>query len=281
MHFFQNPNKKRTFGSKTIGIITLFLLIGIVSKSQEISTVKEIYDFNAGDIFHFETSTDVDEVVKNIEILDKFYSNDSNTVNYIRKINSETSSMDHPDWVFKSYIDTVSYHDLDSLINNGDIDSVYSNEELYNNRLINDYYNNYEYEDTYYSYSFVKGCGQAFYYWNQWTGWIYNTMTDELVYFKKGDEEWGEPIYVSVHETKDFSSAIKIFPNPAKGFIQINSANKEINALNILSISGENLRRMVIKSNKKKIDLSGLKPGLYIIQINVQGQSVYKKLIIE
>ena len=92
MIYFQMTNKNRPGSHKITAMIILFLLFSIVSESQDISTVREIYDFDTGDIYHFEVSTDIDYPLSNIEILDKFYSDDDDTLDYIRKVYSKTGT---------------------------------------------------------------------------------------------------------------------------------------------------------------------------------------------
>ncbi len=92
MIYFQMTNKNRPGSHKITAMIILFLLFSIVSESQDISTVREIYDFDTGDIYHFEVSTDIDYTLSNIEILDKFYSDDDDTLDYIRKVYSKTGT---------------------------------------------------------------------------------------------------------------------------------------------------------------------------------------------
>ena len=203
MRGIQKTNKKRCGKKKIAVLIFLFLLTGNASISQEISTTGEIYDFETGDIFHFGESTSSTYKISNIEILNKYYSVDHDTVYYVRKINAKRNSQENPSWIFENYIDTVNYFNLDSLVNQGDINTVYSTEELYNNRLINfKYYSGPGYE---YSYRFVAGCGVARYHYYGWDGSTSWEMADKLVYFKKGDEIWGLPNPVSVSETNNLS----------------------------------------------------------------------------
>lgn len=121
----------------------------------------------------------------------------------------ERSSFDI-NWTYDYYIDTVYYGQLDSLINSGQIDTVYSDDELYNGRLINyvqDTVNNNTHIRKY-----VEECGLALErYYN--LSLITGSYVEELFYFKKGDEEWGSPMYVSVEELT-ITHNISIYPTP-------------------------------------------------------------------
>jgi len=72
----------------------------------------------------------------------------------------------------------------------------------------------------------------------------------------------------------------KLFPNPASNFIIIESNEAEVSSISIYDITGKNVQ--VIKEIKNKtIDVSGLNKGVYFIKINVNGNYITKKVIIE
>ena len=58
---------------------------------------------------------------------------------------------------------------------------------------------------------------------------------------------------------------ITIFPNPTSGLISFSGIDTEIKC-SIFSISGKKLFEQTV-SNENKLDLSGLKKGLYFIEI--------------
>jgi hypothetical protein len=182
------------------------LLTSLPSQSQEISTVGEIYDYEIGDIYHFKffasSSTQWGSSYTNIEIVDKMYSSGYDTLYYVQDIAFQRI---HPNPTLEYYIDTVFYIDLDSLIRMGDIDTVYSIPELYNGRTINTAWYDF------WAFDYVNGCGEAEVSYNDG---VSVSSSDALVYYKKGEEEWGTPIIVGIRDISSKAPFIALFPNP-------------------------------------------------------------------
>ena len=262
-------------------ILLLILSVNLAHnplKSQDISTVREIYNFEISDIFHFNFYGSGpgygDAWITNIEIIGKYYSQNNDTLNYIRDIAYKASSSVNPNWTYKYYVDTVYYTNLDLLINSGNIDSVYTDSNYYNERIIN--YIAIGIEDVWYS-KYVVGCGYAL---RSFVGWgSVEEFSDELVYYKKGDEEWGTKIPVSVEEDKVITSSIIIYPNPARNKISISNKNGEvINSIIIYNHLGQK----VFYENEltNAVDISILRQGMYVVELVSTGIKTREKLII-
>jgi len=71
---------------------------------------------------------------------------------------------------------------------------------------------------------------------------------------------------------------IKLFPNPACDYIQIQTALQDYST-EILSIDGKKLRAYGL--NAANVDLSGLQKGLYVISIEKKGNKYFKKFVKE
>jgi hypothetical protein len=262
------------------GLVFFTLIISTGIKSQNISTRAEIYDYEIGDIFHYNYTGTLggswhDYSIKNIEILDKFYTQDT-LPNYIRDIKIKSSSSDNPEWVFEHFIDTMHISFPSSPIWSN-IDSTGVNQELYNGRLIN-YYTEITH-DIIKNKRFVVGCGNVLDEWNEW-GW-YSGQITELVYYKKGDEEWGTPNPVSVDEFKADKRNLILYPNPAKSTLKISTNDFENIFVEIFDISGNLVMNKEIITVAKTIDISQLNAGLYLIKIKTGGSIVFRKLIKE
>ena len=124
---------------------------------QEYSTVGEIYDYNIGDLFHYEENGSNYSII-NTEIIDKYYSLAMDTVYYLRDVASQMISPQNPEWTFEYYTDTVFYTELDSTIYNGNIDTLYTDSLYCNARAINFFHDSVS-TDEYWEYTFVEGCG--------------------------------------------------------------------------------------------------------------------------
>ncbi len=195
-------------------VILLWLLFSGFSftNAQQISTVGEIYDYEVGDTFHFDfwATSPISGAswIKNITITNKSYSLNNDTVFYERAIAYQELSINP---IIEFYNDTVIYTDLDSLINMGVIDTIYSNPQRYNGRLINGHHD-WRYWGYWYI-EYVIGCGRVYLYLNDDWDEIYSE--EELIYYKKGDEEWGTPhVIVEVEELGRVNSSLKCYPNP-------------------------------------------------------------------
>lgn len=261
---------------KSLKIFGLILSIFVTStglKSQSISTVGEIYDYEIGDIFHIHylehyNGADQFYSTTNIEILNKYYSQNNDTLFYIRDIDYHEF---YPS-IYEYHNDTIFYSNLDSLINNGLIDEVYTDPDLYNGRLINSI-------NQYIGWrKFAVGCGLTFF---QEVYGSSGRNESNLVYYKKGDEEWGDQMLVSIYDTKSNDTELIVYPNPAKSTINILSSDVETIDLKIISMAGELVKAIKLRSELKTIDISQLRNGIYILEINKNDKVIYKKIIKE
>jgi len=188
-------------------VLLLLLLSGVsFTNAQQISTIGEIYDFDVGDIFHFRfwasSPYNGASSITNITIVNKLYSLNNDTVVYERAIAYQET---YPNPTIEYYLDEAYYTNLDSHINMGFIDTVYSNPSFYNGRVINGV------SDGDWHFDYVEGCGQANVFYNDGVSVF---SEDELVYYKKGNEEWGNAISVSVDELIDIQYIAIVYPNP-------------------------------------------------------------------
>lgn len=265
--------------SRTLNLVSLILLVSLIStglKCQSVSTIGEIYDFEINDIFHTKESgsTYSSGFVKysNILISGKYYSANNNNVFYTRSIYTYYEGSDNPNGSFNSSVDTISYTNLNSLL--GNIDSVYYSGN-YNGRKVN--LNQTQlYEDQYLDKYFIDGCGGKY-------GNLYYFVSDEghvtrndlnLLYFKKGLEEWGTPNYITSVENPNSKQYFKVYPNPASTelILDLGDLNNSPCTGIIYSITGKRIEQFSFLSiEKRQLDVSTLNKGLYIIQLNIDG----------
>lgn len=75
----------------------------------------------------------------------------------------------------------------------------------------------------------------------------------------------------------------RLYPNPATGILYIGSeAGTDINAIQIYDLSGRAVRNLAYRETDSNIsiDISGLSPGLYLVELRFGDQSITKKIII-
>jgi len=76
--------------------------------------------------------------------------------------------------------------------------------------------------------------------------------------------------------------SIKIYPNPAKGYINV-SGNESIKGMSIIDISGREVFHLTPinpESSIQKIDLKGIPSGIYFIRVDAPQVSHYGKFIL-
>lgn len=262
-------------------LISIILLVSLFStdlKGQSISTVGEIYDYEINDVFHTQEngSTGIDGFLAylNIQISNKYYSANMDSVFYVLNIDREYSGSDQPDGSTMFYIDTIYYTNLNSLINYGSIDSVYTSAD-YNGRKVN-FSEPPIFEDWVVTEEFIDGCGGP-YDVTHWYGDDEGYITSHrlrLLYFKKGLEEWGEPHFVTGIENHNFNNHLKVYPNPASDQLVLDLANQNNSSCSgiIYSITGKRIKEFSFSSiENNQLNISDLSEGLYIIRMNIDG----------
>jgi hypothetical protein len=235
-----------------------------ISSAQSISTNRDIYNFDIGDIFHYEHEMQAPSsganVTSNVEIAGKYYSIGQDTVFYIRDVILKTTGSGIPTQI-SSFTDTIFYSSLDSLVNSGIIDSVFYDTTLYNGRKINRDTNSY-----YDLYADSLGKVVDLIYYEPVT----LTINEErLVYYRKGSEEWGNPVYVGIKDNFE-SLNVNIFPNPASTNINVvfSQFPKEPLIFELFDITGR-LKRLYKFPKQKSVvlDINDLQKGVYILHI--------------
>lgn len=256
--------------------------------AQDFSTWGEIYDYEVGDEFHF--THDIYEIILmhgysyewtiNIEILNKEVAADSNSVVYTRHYKSfYTQTVPSGTYsLYYDYIDYKTYNNLDSLLI---ADSVYYGSS-YNGRKQSIFHWGISYDEHIID-KYVEGCGHAYH-----DSWIWIIGGDhlrmeilDLVYYKKGDEEWGTPqIVVGLEENVKDEVGVWIYPNPAREKIHLSfSENVAIAEAKVYSQIGKEV--LVVYTEFDNIDISQLKSGLYFVEVLTNKGRNVQKLIIQ
>ena len=78
-------------------------------------------------------------------------------------------------------------------------------------------------------------------------------------------------VYENVLATQNATkSTLKFYPNPVKDILTISDV-KEISSYTIYDISGKQVLSNSAKSSKLELNVSQLKPGMYIVKANSDG----------
>jgi endoglucanase len=75
------------------------------------------------------------------------------------------------------------------------------------------------------------------------------------------------------------ASLLKLFPNPAKGFINLEMTNQNIKYSQLCDLSGQVIQSINIKNGLNTYDISNLKPGIYFVRISTTEGFITQKLI--
>lgn len=71
---------------------------------------------------------------------------------------------------------------------------------------------------------------------------------------------------------------IKIFPNPASGGEITITSNKDI-TVQVYDVLGKKVKQQNITPNQKKLNISSLKKGIYLLRLKSDSGTITKKLI--
>ena len=82
--------------------------------------------------------------------------------------------------------------------------------------------------------------------------------------------------------TSEFSlNEFKIYPNPVKDFLFIESPNSSIDEVQLLDLQGKIIHHQLISSESIKLDIKNLPKGIYILQIKSKHQILQTEKIIK
>jgi hypothetical protein len=258
--------------------------------------IDEVYDFNIGDIFHYSGENSSISNITNITISDKWISANNDTLYYERQVAEEIQ--DPSGTIINTFSDTIFYTDLDSLLNSPLIPNRpnrLSANELTTFSMSRDQYNNRQFEEvvTYdhqvtvdsncyspqsspqvYLQRVIRGVGS--YSSLTIAG---NTTKDSLVYFKKGNETWGNPhLITGIDNSKQLKNSLELFPNPTRYFITVTSSSN-ITMFKVFTLEGKLVSESSLNSSRVKIDLPE-DLGVYFIQlVDAKGNSTQHKVI--
>ena len=89
-----------------------------------------------------------------------------------------------------------------------------------------------------------------------------------------------DPSGVSIVDYDNIENNIKIYPNPAKDIVNIES-DLEVLSCGVFTINGQCVDEISIHSSSKDISVNNLPSGIYLLKIQTKQGLVHKKLIIQ
>jgi hypothetical protein len=92
----------------------------------------------------------------------------------------------------------------------------------------------------------------------------------------------GQTIATSINELEE--KQFKMYPNPAKSYVQINEYGKNLKTIDLYDVTGKKIdvRSNPGLNNSIKLDLMGVKKGLYLVKLTTNdSQILTQRLIVE
>ena len=257
-------------------IVVSSLLISLGSLfAQEFPTRGEVYDYEVGDVFQIvdlhkiqeDSSEDYwDSTIKVLEVVNKVYSEDFDTVCYHIFLKQKQFSIEYPNPVYNETYYDLCYTNLeqefigDTLLQNSE---DYNGREYVENRSVS--YNGYGPVTE--IYHWVIGCGLAYDFDGEEGSGFMESYSKRLVYFKKGDEVWGEEFVMVGVDEKIHDNDFVIFPNPVQNQLNIKCDSNEEIKIKIYNSPGQLMSSQSVSSNNLSIDISSFSNGFYYIDL--------------
>jgi len=108
-------------------------------------------------------------------------------------------------------------------------------------------------------------------------------MTDRYCYVvgKKGTIYRKEHNITSTEESDNPKHQITIYPNPTRqsAYLKIEPSTLQIDNIRLVDIAGKNIRQF--EQNNNLIDLQDIPTGMYLLQFEIEGRHISKKIIVE
>lgn len=76
---------------------------------------------------------------------------------------------------------------------------------------------------------------------------------------------------------------VQFYPNPSNGNVQIKllNANQTIGSVNVINLLGKEVYRTTAYQNQVDLNLSNLPIGIYFVQMQIDGQNIIERIILE
>ncbi|RLD54872.1 MAG: hypothetical protein DRJ01_17440, partial [Bacteroidetes bacterium] len=113
------------------------------------------------------------------------------------------------------------------------------------------------------------------YFWTGTDFYRYQVNNDVVQQFDTLNEAWA--LSTNVDELR-YNTAIKIFPNPVKNYLQV-SGNSKIRFYEIYNIKGEKLSQSTPLNAEFTVDVAWLKKGIYFIKLRTDKGVIAKQFV--
>jgi N-acetylneuraminic acid mutarotase len=292
-----------------------YSLIGLTNPMVGVQNLTwfEAHDFQPGDELHIldESSSWIEHAgdrigysitnKANYKYLDRTDFADSIVYRYSRKQSIETVTQDSS--TLEIYIDTlISVVIANPLFDKlpgepiiDDIDLVVYNFHMTNGTIISktdpkQYENFYAKNDSCWGMIMFDGCARNNTYFKG-LGGPYYVCTNccslggeerKLVYYKKGETEWGEKLVITNVSDIKTRNELLIFPNPSDTYITIsNPSNIQIKRIELIDFSGRIVQMWdATECTGNTLNIQHISPGIYLLKAETDVGVKTEKLVV-
>jgi hypothetical protein len=116
---------------------------------------------------------------------------------------------------------------------------------------------------------YIKGLGGPFYPYSAEFG---SMLHQEPVFYKKGEETWGNPLVLNADQKIESRNHIRIFPNPVRNNLTISIAEFQSPALTftLFDLNGRVMQTVLLEYGDNLMNMTALNPGIYFYRITDQ-----------
>ncbi len=280
---------------KKLFLILLTTSLSFLLSSQELMTIRKTFDFEIYDEFQYEGSADNElPNADRIKVTGKYFSENEDTLIYILFHDSYHTYIQGGElyYYFFTKTDTAYYTNLDSSLYCYETGFQYDTSIFNSTELCDTLINRCSYEvgpgfeNDLFVQEYGKGLGLVYSYHYDGTGGTVDWQ-NELFYYKKGDNECGNPDTITgLFEYFPMKNIFEVYPNPSNDWLYIkpiNSTSKHIFNFELRNIYGQPVKEEKnIQSSHFAMNVSDLKAGVYFYVIKENDEVVQQgKLIIK
>jgi N-acetylneuraminic acid mutarotase len=127
---------------------------------------------------------------------------------------------------------------------------------------------------------YIDGLGGPYYFCS---GYVGDTEERKLVYYKKGDTEWGEKLVITGVSDIKARNKLRIFPNPSDTYITIsNPSNIKIKKIELIDFSGRIVQLWkAIECTGNTLNIQHISHGVYLLKAETDAGFKTEKLIVQ
>lgn len=291
-----------------------YVLVGLSEPEVGIQNITwfEVFDFQPGDELHVvnsssETGFECSNRISNTDIISRYLSRQDykDSIVYVldRKIHSVVTELSDVVLVNNFTHDTIR----EVIYENPEFDylpgePVITDNELYSNIMFlhepkskfwkpfittywpgNDCWSPIIADGCLFDPEYIEGLGGPYLFCD---GGVvcWNRVEKKLVFYKKGNETWGEPLIITNNiQIQDIAFA-KVYPNPTNGLINLefNSIQNLFIEFSVYNTFGEIFykEKYLYDDKNTQLDLTFLPSGFYLVELKINSKKELFKLII-